>query len=339
MVDPARPRVVAPADDRRARRTNRRLDADDPARPRGAPVRGVPALRRNRTTASDTGCSSSGRSGASTTPGFTLAELSALYFSRTLVEASPRRRFSRRTQRVRQARRRADTRDAAVPRSPAARDPGEGRAGRTGRWRDDPSTPARLRASRRRAARAAAQLVDATLHHRRVLMRYHSMSSDREKDYRIEPYRLVFAQGRLLRPRVRTGVRAAAHIRRGSDPVTVASPRNASSRSELPEEAFAHSLGVNQGTPRARRDRVRAAHRALRQGARLASLAAAEEDRTAALTLVLHVCERLGAPKLDSRLRPARARRLTAGARRSRSWRRRTRRELVQYDRRANDAA
>ena len=42
-----------------------------------------------------------------------------------------------------------------------------------------------------------AQLLDATLHHRRVEMRYHSFSSNREKAYAVEPQRLVFAQGGL----------------------------------------------------------------------------------------------------------------------------------------------
>src|SRR5438874_876976 len=62
---------------------------------------------------------------------------------------------------------------------------------------DDPATPAT--ASKQSAPRSArvAELLDATLHHRRVNMRYHSFSSNREKDYLLEPYRLVFAQGGL----------------------------------------------------------------------------------------------------------------------------------------------
>jgi predicted DNA-binding transcriptional regulator YafY len=45
--------------------------------------------------------------------------------------------------------------------------------------------------------RQIGQLLDATLQHRRTIMRYHSFASDREKDYVIEPYRVVFAQGAL----------------------------------------------------------------------------------------------------------------------------------------------
>ena len=41
------------------------------------------------------------------------------------------------------------------------------------------------------------RLLDAVLHQRRLLMRYRSASSGTEKTYRIEPYRLVYAQGGL----------------------------------------------------------------------------------------------------------------------------------------------
>src|ERR687889_2024220 len=128
---------------------------------------------------------------------FTLAELSALYFSRTLVECLSGTAFER------------DVRSAfdklAAALTPGMRqfldrlplvmqakaDPG------AQSLMDDPATPAT--ASRQSAPRSArvAQLLDATLHHRRVVMRYHSFSSNREKDYVLEPYRLVFAQGGL----------------------------------------------------------------------------------------------------------------------------------------------
>lgn len=41
------------------------------------------------------------------------------------------------------------------------------------------------------------RLLDAILHRRRVEMRYHSYSSRRQKDYRVDPYRLVYAHGGL----------------------------------------------------------------------------------------------------------------------------------------------
>ena len=93
-----------------------------------------------------------------------------------------------------------------------------------------------------------AQLLDATLHHRRVAMRYHSFSSNREKEYLVEPYRLVFAQG---------GLYVVAFVPGYSQLRTFAVERILSlsvteerfEPVELPEDAFAHSLGVNQGTP------------------------------------------------------------------------------------------
>src|SRR5262249_57404012 len=60
---------------------------------------------------------------------------------------------------------------------------------------EDSSTP--VTASRQPAPRSArvAQLLDAIINHRRAVMRYHSFSSEREKEYLFEPYRLGFAQG------------------------------------------------------------------------------------------------------------------------------------------------
>lgn len=42
-----------------------------------------------------------------------------------------------------------------------------------------------------------AQLLDAALHCRRVAMRYHSYASNRVKDYRVDPHRVVYGQGAL----------------------------------------------------------------------------------------------------------------------------------------------
>ena len=79
-------------------------------------------------------------------------------------------------------------------------------------------------------------------------MRYHSFSSNREKDYVLEPYRLVFAQGGLyvvafvpeykqLRTFAVERILSLSVTEERFEPV------------DLPEDAFAHSLGVNQGTP------------------------------------------------------------------------------------------
>src|SRR3954471_22445812 len=124
--------------------------------------------------------------------GFTLAELSALYFSRTLVEALSSTPFH------------ADLR-SAFEKLAGALTPGMrqflDRLPLVLQAKADPgaravSTQDATAAAAGRSTRAG-QLVEATLQHRRVSMRYHSMSSDREKAYLIDPYRLVHAQGGL----------------------------------------------------------------------------------------------------------------------------------------------
>jgi predicted DNA-binding transcriptional regulator YafY len=180
--------------------------------------------------------------------GFTLAELTAIYFSRSLVEclaATPFQRdvgsaFDKLAAALTPGMRQFLDRLPLVIQAKA--DPG------TQSLMDDPSTPAT--ASRQSAPRSArvAQLLDATLNHRRAVMRYHSFSSNREKDYQIDPYRLVFAQG---------GLYVVAYVTEYKQLRTFAVERIQSlSISEerfepvdLPADAFANSLGVNQGTP------------------------------------------------------------------------------------------
>ena len=180
--------------------------------------------------------------------GFTLAELSALYFSRTLVECLASTPFH------------TDVRSAfdklAAALTPGMRqfldrlplaiqaraDPGSRAA--------QPTTGDLGGGPKEAAARSArmAQLLDATLHHRRVSMRYHSLSSSREKAYLVEPYRLVFAQG---------GLYLVAFVPEYAELRTFSVDRIAGfsvteerfEPMELAEDAFAHSLGVHQGTP------------------------------------------------------------------------------------------
>ncbi len=177
--------------------------------------------------------------------GFTLAELSALYFSRTLVEclaATPfqrdvrsafdklaaaltpgMRQFLDRLPLVMQAK------SAFAKASPPGRESGA-------------AMPSAKHAGR------VAQLLDATLHHRRISMRYRSFSSGREKDYTAEPYRLVFAQG---------GLYLLAFVPEYSAFRTFAVERMLSlsvseerfEPVEIEGEAFAHSLGVHEGPP------------------------------------------------------------------------------------------
>jgi proteasome accessory factor B len=174
--------------------------------------------------------------------GFTLAELSALYFSRTLVQCLAATPFER------------DVR-SAFDKLAAALTPGmrqfldrlplvmQAKAEPGGHSSAAPAEGARVPRGTR-----VAQLLDATLHHRRIAMRYHSFSSNREKDYLLEPYRLVFAQG---------GLYLVAFVPEYQQLRTFAVERMLSvsvteerfEPVELPEDAFAHSLGVNQGPP------------------------------------------------------------------------------------------
>ncbi len=167
--------------------------------------------------------------------GFTLAELSALYFSRTLVECLAATPFQQDVA-------------SAFEKLGAALTPGmrqfldrlplviqsKGTASRAG---DD-------QAEREYIAR----LLDATLNHRRTTMKYFSMSSGREKDYLIEPYRLIYSPG---------GMYLQAFVPEYSEVRTFAVDRIRGI--SLMEErfkptaaldaAFAHSIGVNEGPP------------------------------------------------------------------------------------------
>ncbi len=165
---------------------------------------------------------------------FTLAELSALYFSRTLVECLSGTPFER------------DVR-SAFDKLSAALTPGM-------RQLLD-RMPLVMQAKAEPGAHAAAprtkevaQLIEATVDHRRITMRYHSFSSNREKTYALDPYRLIFGQGGLyvigfvpeygaLRTFAVDRIAQVSLTDERFEPL------------ELPEDAFAHSLGVNQGTP------------------------------------------------------------------------------------------
>lgn len=177
--------------------------------------------------------------------GFTIAELSALYFSRTLVECLASTPFH---EHVRGAfeklagaltpgmRQFLDRLPLAIQ---AKAEPGSRTAGGE-----------RLLNPKGAAARSAriAQLLDAILHHRSVVMRYDSFSSGRLKEYAVEPHRLIFAQGGLylmafvpdyaaMRTFAADRVRSLSVTEERFEP------------QELEADAFAHSLGVHQGTP------------------------------------------------------------------------------------------
>jgi predicted DNA-binding transcriptional regulator YafY len=166
--------------------------------------------------------------------GFTLAELSALYFSRTLVESLAGTPFERDVQ-------------SAFDKLAGALTPGMKQfLDRMPLVMQAKAEPGAQAAAPR--TREVAALVEATMQHRRVTMRYHSFSSNREKSYVFEPYRLLFGQGGLyvigmvpeygeLRTFAVDRIEQLSLTEERFEPL------------ELPDDAFAHSLGVNQGTP------------------------------------------------------------------------------------------
>lgn len=171
--------------------------------------------------------------------GFTLAELSALYFSRTLVECLAATPFKQDVA-------------AAFDKLAAALTPGmrqffdrlplvfQAKGGREHTGAE--------RAEAKWARERVARLVDATLNHRRATMKYFSMSSGREKEYLIEPYRLVYSPEGLY-------VLAFVPAYKERRTFSVDRIRGLSlleerfTPSEVPDSVFAHSLGINEGAP------------------------------------------------------------------------------------------
>ena len=165
--------------------------------------------------------------------GFTLAELCALYLSRHLLESVAGAPFRRdltvafaRIEKMLSPRMRQflDEMPAvlAAKRSPAA----------SGTAADDDRM---------------ARLLEATLHHRAATMRYHSVSSGREKEYLVHPYRIVLAQGELY---------LLAFVPEYDDVRTFAVSRIAevslekqtfTPRRDVADDVFANSLGVYSG--------------------------------------------------------------------------------------------
>lgn len=165
--------------------------------------------------------------------GFTLAEICALYFSRSLLGHAAGSPFSadlvtavdRITTVLPPAVRRFLDRlpdVLAIKASPGSRLP-------------DPDHVARL--------------IDASSHHRRARMTYYSASSERTRNYLIEPQRLIYADGALyvvaFVPEYHEARTFA--LARISDLAVLEEtfePANG-----VPEGAFADSLGVHQGRP------------------------------------------------------------------------------------------
>ena len=165
--------------------------------------------------------------------GFTLAELCALYLSRNLLEAVAGTPFQRdlglafaRLEKMLSPRMRQFL--DRLPKVLAAK---PGPRARGGESTED----------------LVARLLEATLHFRVARMRYHSVSSGREKEYELHPYRLAFAQGALY---------LLAYVPEYKAIRTFAVDRIASvslekqtftPRQDIGDEVFGNSLGVNTG--------------------------------------------------------------------------------------------
>ncbi len=168
--------------------------------------------------------------------GFTLGELSALYFSRTLMECLSGTPFQ---DDLTQAFAKLDgvlgsRLRAFLDRLPEAIQAKPG------------PTPRRVEAQQQKTV---GRLLDAVLQQQRLSMRYHSMSSRKEKSYRIDPYRLVYAQGSLY---LFAYVPAYQQVRTFAvDRIRRLSPIEETFEviEHIGDTVFAHSLGMHAGSP------------------------------------------------------------------------------------------
>jgi predicted DNA-binding transcriptional regulator YafY len=176
--------------------------------------------------------------------GLTLAELCALYFSRTLLESLSGTPFRDEVERAFEKLASALTPHMRqfldqLPRVIITKVQGQ-RPAETGPEGRDAGL---------RQQQIAARALEATLHLRQATILYYSKSSDRTKSYLIHPYRLAYAEGGLYLlayvpeyGEVRTfsteRIREISLLEEGFTPIE-----------ELPETAFPHSLGVHSGPP------------------------------------------------------------------------------------------
>jgi predicted DNA-binding transcriptional regulator YafY len=170
--------------------------------------------------------------------GLTLAELSALYFSRTLVASLAGTPFR-------------DDVESAFTKLSSVLTPHMrqflDQLPRAIATKPDPMR--RLAAGDDRQERVLTRALEATLHQRQATLVYHSKASERTKTYHVHPYRLAYAQG---------GLYLLAYVPEYKEVRTFAVERvedislleeHYTPIEELPDEAFPNSLGVHSGPP------------------------------------------------------------------------------------------
>lgn len=167
--------------------------------------------------------------------GFTLSELSALYFSRALVERQGGSPFEDDLARA------FEKIEGAL--SPAVR-----------RFLDHlpdvfGAGPGPSPADDVRQRAIVGKLLEATLHQREGRMRYHSLSSGQVKEYTVHPYRVVSAQGGLyLLAFVPEYEELRTFAINRIEQLSLLETRFERDES-IGDEPFSHSLGVHHGEP------------------------------------------------------------------------------------------
>ncbi|MGB7217358.1 MAG: WYL domain-containing protein [Vicinamibacterales bacterium] len=173
--------------------------------------------------------------------GLTLAELCALYFSRTLLESLSGTPFREEVESA------FDKLESAL--TPHMRQFLD-QLPRVIATKPDPTrTGPQGTADAARRQPIVARALEATLHLRQATMTYYSKSSERIKTYLVHPYRLAYAQG---------GLYLLAYVPEYGEVRTFAVDRiqdvslledRFTPIEELPDTAFPHSLGVHSGPP------------------------------------------------------------------------------------------
>jgi predicted DNA-binding transcriptional regulator YafY len=170
--------------------------------------------------------------------GLTLAELCALYFSRTLVQTLAGAPFRPDVERAFEK-----LSSGLTPHMRQFLD----RLPTIISTKSDPNAATAAQTARQHEI--VAKAIEATLNRRQATMTYHSRSSERTKAYLVHPYRLAYAQGALY---------LLAYVPEYGEVRTFAVERIeqmalAEGRftpiEELPDTAFPHSLGVHSGPP------------------------------------------------------------------------------------------